>query len=479
MKLVRLTRPLSGLAFFGLASVVGCGLQDGSPSDAAPVAEAASPLTATYDPSALPPTSVRKLGSGLSYALSGPVRQNLVENVFYAGWNYDWDDDRPAGDSSAGFVPMIWGANAGATHNQCGTVECEVDNLTSSPEWATAQYLLGFNEPDNPRQSNLTYQDAATTYWSQLEALNIPLGSPAIAASLQNHPNWLDNFLAQDIQTIGPDGNPNGKTHKPRVDFIAVHRYAGSWEQGLEDDINAISSYYHKPVWLTEFAVTGGTCDTSVSDFMNSAQQFLTGASSVRGFAWFPFTATGDGTLKDQSALLTSDDPPTATALGTQYGSYADDAGPYTYPSYVADGTFDTTTSIPAAPLTANMDPIGWFGWNVGISSHAARLIGGNAGLRQQVKLLPGRTFSVQFTATGGSGGAVVQIRDPATNVVTDCARMIPDSSSSQPYAFLCTLPAFGASTAVDMNYTLEFVKPVGTTGLTVDNVVIDYVDWQ
>ncbi len=54
-------------------------------------------------------------------------------------------------------------------------------------------YLLGFNEPDNAGQSNMTVSQALSL-WPRLMATKMTLGSPAVASGAATKGGWLDQF---------------------------------------------------------------------------------------------------------------------------------------------------------------------------------------------------------------------------------------------------------------------------------------------
>ena len=68
-----------------------------------------------------------------------------------AGWYYNWGPTPSnAGNFNANFYPMFWEAPSQAIINQV---------VATNP-----LYVLGFNEPDNPTQSNMTVSQAITSW---------------------------------------------------------------------------------------------------------------------------------------------------------------------------------------------------------------------------------------------------------------------------------------------------------------------------
>ena len=103
---------------------------------------------------------------GLSWA-SGQNPSPYDYSNLNAKWTYNWNW-KPLFPSNSTlnktWIPMIWGSS--------GVQHCSV--LTNGPYDA----LLGFNEPDNPNQSNINVS-YALELWPQLMATNLRLGSPA------------------------------------------------------------------------------------------------------------------------------------------------------------------------------------------------------------------------------------------------------------------------------------------------------------
>jgi Glycosyl hydrolase catalytic core len=201
-----------------------------------------------------------------------------------ASWYYTWGSGHQGIKSRHGvqFVPMIWGP-------------ADVARATLRQARREGPYLLGFNEPDNAGQSNMTVAQALAL-WPRLMATHLTLGSPAVAAGAAAPGGWLDQFMK------------GAKADGYRVNFIAVHWYGADFATGaavheLESYLRAIHSRYHLPIWLTEFALIRFAATTV---FPSAAKQaaFVTAATSmlqrltfVRRYAWFALPATaGDGT---------------------------------------------------------------------------------------------------------------------------------------------------------------------------------------
>jgi Glycosyl hydrolase catalytic core len=200
-----------------------------------------------------------------------------------ASWYYTWAPGHsgiktPRGTS---FVPMIWGAGSVTAANLA-----EVKRQ--------GHYLLGFNEPDNSGQANMTVSQALSL-WPKLMATGMTLGSPAVATGGATAGGWLDQFMT------------GAKSRGYRVNFITVHWYGGDFATAaavgqLKSYLSAIHARYHKPIWLTEFALIRFGAATSFPSarqqaaFLTAATTMLQHLSFVQRYAWFALPAsTGDG----------------------------------------------------------------------------------------------------------------------------------------------------------------------------------------
>jgi hypothetical protein len=201
-----------------------------------------------------------------------------------ASWYFNWTAGHPGIKNPRGvqFVPMIWGAGS-------------VTKANLSEARHDGHYLLGFNEPDSASQSDMTVK-LALQLWPRLMATGMTLGSPAVATGAATPGGWLDKFMT------------GAAADHYRVNFIAVHWYGGDFATGaavhqLESYLRAIHARYHKPIWLTEFAlIRFGAATTFPSArpqaaFVTAATAMLQRLSFVQRYAWFALPATpGDGT---------------------------------------------------------------------------------------------------------------------------------------------------------------------------------------
>lgn len=212
-----------------------------------------------------------------------------------AGWYYDWSTTPGAVTGPAGteFVPMIWGA-----------ADVNATALAQAAQQGTE--LLGFNEPDLAGQAAMS-PDQALDLWPQLEATGLRLGAPAVAYGGDTPGGWLDQFMS------------GAAARGYRVDFIPLHWYGGDFSSAAADELRgylqAVYDRYHKPIWLTEYALTdfSGTprypTAQQQTDFVTSSTAMLDSLPFVERYAWFTLsTATSptglyDGTVPNSSGV--------------------------------------------------------------------------------------------------------------------------------------------------------------------------------
>jgi hypothetical protein len=201
-----------------------------------------------------------------------------------ATWYYTWGTGHPGIATPRGgqFVPMIWGA-------------ASVTRANLRQARRAGHYLLGFNEPDNAGQSNMTVSQALAL-WPRLMSTGMTLGSPAVAANAAAPGGWLDQFMK------------GVKARGDRVNFITVHWYGADFSTRaavgqLRSYLVAIHKRYHLPLWLTEFALIRFGASTSFPSarlqaaFLTAATRMLNRLGFVQRYAWFALPATpGDGT---------------------------------------------------------------------------------------------------------------------------------------------------------------------------------------
>jgi len=273
-----------------------------SPSPSRPPTSAAPPPSTTkaavVAPSTAAQTSARK-GVG-AWNFTGQDKA-LAESG--ASWYYTWGtDDKGISASGVGFVPMIWGS-ASVTSSA----------LSQAKSVTSCHCVLGFNEPDNGGQSNMT-PSQALALWPQLMNTGLELGAPAVASGGATAGGWLDQFMT------------GAKQKGYRVDFIPLHWYGSDFT--TTDAVSQLKSYivdvynrYHLPIWLTEFALisfaNGGQQFPSESQqaaFLTAATSMLDSLPYVQRYAWFGLPAASP--LPNTGLFQ---DGPVVTPVGTAF----------------------------------------------------------------------------------------------------------------------------------------------------------------
>ena len=249
-----------------------------SPSTRVTSAAAWSASSSSSSPAFVPaPVTGSKKGVGV-WSFDG-VDTALQESG--SSWYYTWSTtDGGVSAPGAQFVPMIWGPGS-VTSSALAQAKA-----TGSP------YLLGFNEPDNSGQSNMTVSQALSL-WPQLESTGMTLGAPAVASGGATPGGWLDQFMT--------GANNDGY----RVDFIPLHWYGGDFDttdavSQLQSYIESVYDRYHKPIWLTEFSLINFSgngpeypSEAQLAAFVTASIHMLDGLSYVQRYAWFGLPASG------------------------------------------------------------------------------------------------------------------------------------------------------------------------------------------
>jgi hypothetical protein len=149
------------------------------------------------------------------------------------------------------------------------------DNRISYP--IKGSYVLGFNEPDNIKQSNMLVEEALQ-YWPQLVTKATYIGGPAMAGNPVTG-DWLPKFMAA----------------LPKVDFICVHWYKGADVAKFKSDMTSIYNTYKLPIWVTEYAPqTASSADANptkftqdaVDNFIIKTSQWMESTSFIQRYAW-------------------------------------------------------------------------------------------------------------------------------------------------------------------------------------------------
>jgi hypothetical protein len=264
-------------------------------------------LVAAMGPSVLAQVTggqgVPRVGGKKGYAIGpgSPEWSQMVTDL-NAKWIYSWGPKRPAGvPEGVDWVPMI--------HNDKPTSPAlKALELVKAEQTHRPTALLGFNEPDQKSQGDMTVEQALAL-WPKLEELNIPLGSPS---GVHADCEWMQSFMKQ------------AKKLKYRIDFVTIHWYGDANSSQFMSHVDRIAKLYKLPVWITEFcpgdwsaAKTGKNkhSEKDVLRFIKDTLPQLERASHVQRYAWF--CATPKNAALGCSALF--DDAGKLTPLGEAY----------------------------------------------------------------------------------------------------------------------------------------------------------------
>ena len=219
-------------------------------------------------------------------------------------WYYNWmqSENEPCKDGQGGeFVPMIWG-HTGAEQSASG-IQSAIGALVSQG----FRYVLGFNEPDNTGQANLT-TTTAIALLPGFDVTTLKVGTPATQANTSGQA-WFKDYMAQLA----------GDTAL-RNDFIAIHWYG--WNAGSCDaSASQLESYLkyaegfpgNRPIWITEWSCLHDSAPTKegVLAFYKGALAVFAKHPRLERYAWYPWTTNCE--LNDDSGAL--------TALGVAYAA--------------------------------------------------------------------------------------------------------------------------------------------------------------
>ena len=259
------------------------------------------------------------------------------------GWYYNWSSKSFKETNFSNkkfhdldFVPMIWG-----DPNE------EFSTIFNRVKSNGYKYMLSYNEPDLKWESN-TDPGTMLSRWNMFRENkgNIRLGSPATETFQINSDKWWTPFW-------------NGLTvdEKNDMSFIAVHAYQHYYDNAdtalqYLHAIDEIYAKYHKPIWVTEFAVadsynkfspTNAKHNAQVQEFMKIVLKGLNERSYVERYAWFDFNPKDDVTGAAGIFQYTGE----VTTLGQIYANIGNPAG-YNNRTYNVSSSIAKDTSIAA-----------------------------------------------------------------------------------------------------------------------------------
>jgi hypothetical protein len=252
---------------------------------------AAAPL-ATALPAHAATKPARKKGLGIVAKADGKWLESV--KALNARWFYSWGSNKPAGvPANVDFIPMIWGYWG----DKAG-----IAKVGAAAKAAGIREMLGFNEPDQHNQSNLTVEKALAA-WPEMMKTGLRLGSPGCV-----HPDreWMKAFME------------GAEKLKLRVDYVCVHSYGGTDANAFMNRLESVHKLFKRPVWITEFAVGDWEAKSveqnrhkpaMVLKFMEQVLPRLEKCAFVERYAWFPAgaasAALGTSALFDKEGAHT------------------------------------------------------------------------------------------------------------------------------------------------------------------------------
>lgn len=290
---------------------------------------------------------VSKKGVALGADMSSTVKLSDMNCAWYYNWAPTQFNSVVDNFSEISVAPMIWGKD----------VMEQIPDITSKDK-----YILGFNEPDHPEQSNLTV-DEAVELWKDITATGRRTVAPAVASSTE----WLDAF----VKKVDEDENL-------RCDAIPMHFYTAFPEKGqaqvLLNKIDELYKRYNRPIWLTEVSVWGQhpvltnnsyqnpTARKNVENFMKEIVEGLEERPYVERYSWFPYNINSaneiDGAAYSGASALFDYETGAITQLGELYASLGNPEG---YQLSVITNKYvekeETTTQEPTTKKNVTTQP--------------------------------------------------------------------------------------------------------------------------
>jgi len=249
--------------------------------------------------------------------------------------------------------------------------------------------LLGYNEPDQSSQANMSVATAISA-WGDLLGTGLRVGSPATSDGGRS--GWLYPFV-QQADAAGL-----------RVDFVAIHYY---WSHDPTDPAGCASQMYsflldiwnnaQRPIWITEWN-NGANWTDSQWPVPTFAQQQACIAAMTQMLETTPFVERYAlyNWVEDGRSLVTSSN--TVTPAGTTYSNLVSSIG------YTQAMPNNGTRSIAEFRFATNAwDSSGYYnnGMAVGSPGYAT----GHAGQSQAIALDGSHSY-VQLPANIAQAGA-------------------------------------------------------------------------
>jgi hypothetical protein len=219
----------------------------------------------------LPVVNTQKKGTG---------NTNItVVNALGTSWFYNWGLNLSSSPTQ-NYVPMTWGKNASSL-TQANTFIGKTG----------IDHFLSFNEPDNPRQSNIASIDTAVNRYKSILYSGLRMGSPATEQDNALATRWLNQFMTAADEK------------KLRVDFLALHWYdwGNQTAKAATDSLTAVgvlnrfknyvnrirTLYPDKQLWFTEYNANPARSVEVHLHFMKMSSEWLNTQNYVERYAYF------------------------------------------------------------------------------------------------------------------------------------------------------------------------------------------------
>ena len=239
-----------------------------------PVSLAESPTPTLQTKNIRSPRSGPPYVSFLPLIFASPLLKKGVALTYYQGycqdvalmnasWEYAWVNG-PPNCPGVENVPMIWD-----------------EVYVNWPLGGNSDWIMGFNEPDQPLQADLTGQQAAEL-WYQIEQM-YPTRKLLSPATLAVTTTWIVSFRDAYISTYGTP---------PRLDGLALHCFAWTSSECVnrtQEYINLANSWGIPEIWVTEFSFATNS-PSSPSGSLQEMQTFINWMVSqpkITRYAWY------------------------------------------------------------------------------------------------------------------------------------------------------------------------------------------------
>lgn len=271
----------------------------------AKIAGSAALVAAAQPASAAATSKTAKKGCCFVTGQNQKWRQNIER--LKPTWMYSWGSRYPEGlPAGIEFTPMLWGDSPNPAKR-----EQKMGDLVRRFNAGEVRHVLGFNEPDQPEQSDMTIE-RVLELWPELMSIGAPLVSPGCV-----HPDrdWMRGFM-EEVER-----------KRLRVDAVAVHSYTGPSVNHFVKRLEQVHQEFGRPIWITEFAVGDWEAKKPednrhsperVEAFMREALPALEELEFVERYAWF--SASTSSAALGTSALLNAEGD--LTTLGEIYANH-------------------------------------------------------------------------------------------------------------------------------------------------------------